>query len=172
MHPRYHVVVEPHSNRLTDPAGHLEPLAGAVGVDQEEFLARSDRGAALDDHAPHVGDTDGDVGVVRAIGAARAPRDADAAVVEGGRRLPGQARRPRASPLGLGSGALAPASEFVDQPSEAWSASGGTEPGKDKDGRRKKLVPLAPYWRSRSEMEDGRAGSACGNVPRLAARVA
>jgi len=90
MHPRYHVVValadvrEPLSNLLADQ-GHLEPVAGAVGVDQEEFLA-SDRAldAALDDHvAALVGDSsDGQDGAVRAIRAARSPRDADAAVVE------------------------------------------------------------------------------------------
>jgi hypothetical protein len=77
MHPRYHVVVEPHSNRFTEPRGQLEPLAGAVGVDEEELLARSDRGAALDDQAVHVGDTDGQEDVVRAIRSARSPGGAD-----------------------------------------------------------------------------------------------
>ena len=89
MHPRYHVAValadvrEPRSNLLADP-GHLEPLAGAVGVDHEEFLARSDRGAALDDHpGALVGDrSDGQRGLVRAIRAARSPGNANAAVVE------------------------------------------------------------------------------------------
>lgn len=91
MHPRYHVVEaladvrEPRSNLLAD-RGHLEPLAGAVGVDHEEFLARSDRGAALDDRpgAPVLvggcSDCQGDVvGVLRA---ARSPGEANAAVVQ------------------------------------------------------------------------------------------
>ena len=128
MHPRYHVVVLPHSNRLIDPGGHLEPLAGAVGVDHEEFLARSDRGAALDDYvAALVGDSsDGQDGLHGAIRAARFPGDSHAAVVEeeeGSQGKPEDRERYR---QGSGLSALRPPTSLVDQPSEAWSASSGT----------------------------------------------
>jgi len=75
----------PRSNMLPDQV-HLEPLAGAVGVDQEEFLARSDRAAALDDRpgAPVLvgGRSDCQGDVVGVISAARAPGEANAVVAE------------------------------------------------------------------------------------------
>ena len=128
MHPRYHVVVEPHSNRLADPGGHLNPVAGAVGVDHEQLLARSDWGAALDDHVGAlVGDSSSDQdGVVRAIRAARSPGDANAAVVEedeGSQSKPEDRERCR---QGSGVAPSRPPPSFIDQPSEARSARVGT----------------------------------------------
>lgn len=133
MHPRYYVVEaladvrEPRSNLLADRV-HLEPLAGAVGVDQEEFLARSDRGAALDDRpgAPVLvgGRSDCQGDVVGVTSAARAPGEANAVVAEeGGSQGKSEDRERYRQDCGLSPSRPPPS--FVDQPPEARSASGG-----------------------------------------------